>query len=79
MIKYVSEEDKAKAALDSIEKLVVEHDVLFLLLDSREARWLPSVLGSLYNKVRNIQGDTKLRVRGYMISVKLFVFKLLHR
>jgi hypothetical protein len=29
---------------------VKEHDVLYLLLDSREARWLPTVLANKYDK-----------------------------
>ena len=33
-----------------IENLVKEHDVLYLLLDSREARWLPTVLANKYDK-----------------------------
>lgn len=36
--------------LNLLEKLVQEHDVLFLLLDSREARWLPTVLANKYDK-----------------------------
>ena len=36
--------------LDQLEKMVAEHDVLFLLLDSREARWLPTLLANKYDK-----------------------------
>lgn len=43
-----------KAALKTAEKidaLIAEHDAVFLLMDSREARWLPTVLSAVHNKM----------------------------
>ena len=34
-----------------LEGLVNSHDVIFLLLDSREARWLPTVLANVHKKL----------------------------
>lgn len=43
------EQTKKDVAL--LEKLVDEHDAVFLLMDSRESRWLPTVLGAAKGKV----------------------------
>ena len=40
--------DQAKTNYQRLEKLISEHDVIFLLMDSRESRWLPTALAALH-------------------------------
>ena len=46
----VAEDQHAQLSTDlnQLEELIKEHDVIFLLLDSREARWLPTVIGQVH-------------------------------
>ncbi|OMH81739.1 Ubiquitin-like modifier-activating enzyme ATG7 [Zancudomyces culisetae] len=49
-----SSEKEQQAVLDAIEKLdelVQSHDVVFLLTDSRESRWLPAVVSAVHKKL----------------------------
>ncbi len=43
--------DQVKNDVNKLENLVRDHDVVFLLMDTRESRWLPTMLGALHGKV----------------------------
>ena len=49
-VRTEQQKDDMLKSLQKLEDLVAEHDVLFLLLDSRQARWLPTVLANKFNK-----------------------------
>lgn len=42
---------KTIESIQTLEKLIEEHDAIFMLTDSRESRWLPTLLGAYHNKV----------------------------
>ncbi|CAH7671090.1 hypothetical protein BY996DRAFT_4576611 [Phakopsora pachyrhizi] len=43
--------DKTKGDVRKLEELFDQHDVIYLLMDSRESRWLPTVLGASKRKL----------------------------
>lgn len=43
--------DAVRQDLATLERLVDKHDVVYLLMDSRESRWLPTVIGAAKGKV----------------------------
>jgi len=44
-------ENQTKVDVTALENLFDTHDAVFLFMDSRESRWLPSVLGSAKGKI----------------------------
>ncbi|KAJ1326607.1 ubiquitin-like modifier-activating enzyme ATG7 [Microdochium nivale] len=43
--------DKTEADFKQLKQLIDEHDAIFLLMDSRESRWLPTVMGKAAGKI----------------------------
>lgn len=43
--------EKTKEDFDTLKALIDSHDAIFLLLDSREARWLPTLMGKAAGKI----------------------------
>lgn len=46
-----TDEAKARADLEKLEQLIEAHDAVFLLMDTRESRWLPTVIGKARGKI----------------------------
>ena len=44
-------QEQAQRDVEQLEKLISEHDVVFLLMDTRESRWLPTVIAGSKRKV----------------------------
>uniref|UniRef100_A0A6Q2YWN1 Ubiquitin-like modifier-activating enzyme ATG7 n=1 Tax=Esox lucius TaxID=8010 RepID=A0A6Q2YWN1_ESOLU len=42
---------QARKDVEHLEKLISEHDVIFLLMDTRESRWLPTVIAASKRKL----------------------------
>ncbi|KAF4124315.1 ubiquitin-like modifier-activating enzyme ATG7 [Geosmithia morbida] len=47
----VTDEERTQADFEKLKKLIEAHDVVFLLMDTRESRWLPTVMAKAAGKI----------------------------
>ncbi|KAK2091447.1 Autophagy protein 7 [Saguinus oedipus] len=49
--------EQARKDVEQLEQLIENHDVIFLLMDTRESRWLPAVIAASKRKGRDVACD----------------------
>ncbi|KAL2844300.1 hypothetical protein BJY01DRAFT_189073 [Aspergillus pseudoustus] len=47
----VLDTEKTRSEFEVLKKLIDDHDAIFLLMDTRESRWLPTVMGKAADKI----------------------------
>lgn len=47
----ITDEKKTEMEFAILQKLIEDHDAIFLLMDTRESRWLPTVMGKAAGKI----------------------------
>ncbi|KAL4889733.1 autophagy ubiquitin-activating enzyme ApgG [Aspergillus ambiguus] len=47
----VMDAEKTRSDYEVLKKLIDDHDAIFLLMDTRESRWLPTVMGKAAGKI----------------------------
>ncbi|KAL5333294.1 hypothetical protein BJX70DRAFT_392305 [Aspergillus crustosus] len=47
----VLDADKTRSEFEVLKNLIDDHDAIFLLMDTRESRWLPTVMGKAAGKI----------------------------
>jgi hypothetical protein len=66
---------KTKSDFEKLEKLIKDHDSIFLLMDTRESRWLPTVIAAANQKVQQQQQKQKTKKRALYKNELILLLK----
>jgi ubiquitin-like modifier-activating enzyme ATG7 len=47
----ITDEENTRLDFETLQKLIDDHDAIFLLMDTRESRWLPTLMGKAAGKI----------------------------
>ena len=69
--------EQARRDVEQLEQLIDGHDVIFLLMDTRESRWLPAVIAASKRKVEHgphLPGWSAPPVHPHLRSGRVFLW-----